>query len=122
MTNETLEIILFGDDNASMFKLPVKKRFPEYTIEFYCTPEEIIEKAKQGKFKTIITDLNYTKGGEEGFNVLSEVKGCSDIRILHTGIFRGEEAKMMETAGRYGATHVVSKNDYETLRKIIERR
>lgn len=80
----SIEKILVGDDSIEF----AKKSFPyipNAEIEFVSTPEEVIRKGKTGQYNIIVTDLNYTPEGQEGFKVLEELKGLGARLILWTG-------------------------------------
>lgn len=78
-----LEKILVGDDQVDF----AKKNFPyipDAEVEFVNNPSSLIEKAKTGQYSMIVTDLNFTENGQEGFNVLKELQGTNARKILWT--------------------------------------
>lgn len=79
-----LERILVGDDQTE-FARQNFPYIPDAEIEFVSTPEEVVEKGKTGDYSIVITDLNYTPNGQEGFKVLEELKGLGARLILWTG-------------------------------------
>jgi len=91
MTNETqkpikqLEI-LFGDDqfaDASTryffqkdYAPMLQERVPsiQFNWKYETSHEETIREAQTGKYEVVVTDLNYTNGKEEGYEVVE--KAC----------------------------------------------
>lgn len=87
-----LEKILVGDDQIDF----AKENFPNIPnteVEFVDNPLELIKKAKTGQYSVIITDLNYTLNGEEGFKVLKELQTTNARKILWTGNAYDKEVK-----------------------------
>lgn len=80
----TLEKILVGDDQIDF----ARKNFPfipNVEVEFVANSDELIRKAQSGEYSTIVTDLNYTEHGEEGYRVLEALKDVSSRKVLWTG-------------------------------------
>ncbi len=106
-----LERILVGDDQVDF----AKKNFPfipDAEIEFVNNPNLLIEKAKTGQYSIVVTDLNYTENGEEGFNVLKELQNISGRKILWTG--NAYDPNVKEKAVSLGA-EVLDKDEIGTL-------
>jgi len=80
----TLEKFLVGDDQIDF----ARKNFPfipNAKVEFVTNPDELVRKAQSGEYSIIVTDLNYTEHGEEGYKVLEALKDVSSRKILWTG-------------------------------------
>ena len=76
-------------------------------MEFAETPEETIAMASASKYDAVITDLNYTDNGQEGYNVLSALKGKYNVLVLWTS--DAYEPGIKEKALSLGATHILDK-------------
>ena len=79
-----LEKILVGDDMIDFAK-KVFPAIPDTEVEFVNNPEEVIKKARTENYTIIVTDLMYTPGGQEGFDVLENLKDLKIRKILWTG-------------------------------------
>jgi hypothetical protein len=106
-----LEKILVGDDHIDFAKAAFPY-IPDASVEFVSSPEEIIRKAKTGMYTTIVTDLEYTENGREGYAVLEQIKDLPARKILWTG--RGNE-KDVQDKGRALGAEVLDKDEIGTL-------
>lgn len=106
-----LEKILVGDDQISFAKANFPF-IPNTEVEFVSNPQELVQKAKTGQYSLIITDLNYTENGQEGFNVLKEIQGINARKILWTGNAYDKDVK--EKAKSLDA-EVLDKDELGTL-------
>jgi len=82
-TKKTLEI-LFGDDqfgDASTrycfkndYQSALKERVPSVQFNWTLTEgyEETIREVQTGKYNVVVSDLNYTNRGEEGYDVIAK--------------------------------------------------
>lgn len=102
-----LEKILIGDDQAWELKSILSRQFPKIQMEFAETPEQAIAMASASKYDAVITDLNYTDNGQEGYNVLSALKGKYNVLVLWTS--DAYKPGVLEKALSLGATHVLDK-------------
>ena len=77
-----IEKILVGDDQLDYARdnFPY---IPHAEIDFVNNPDEVIARARD--YDLVITDLNYTPGGEEGYRVLEELMDLDVRKILWTG-------------------------------------
>lgn len=107
----TLEKILVGDNdlNFARSNFPF---IPNAEVEFIADPKELIRKATSGSYSTIVTDLNYSEGGQEGFKVLEALRGVSARKILWTG--NAYDAGVRERAQSFGA-EVLDKDEIGAL-------
>jgi len=107
--------ILIGDDKQKE-RTSLARALGNYNLTFAEAPDEVINKARQSRYDLIITDLEYTEGGKEGFQVLREIKDLSEKRILYTGR-RGFEMVMEGIFA--GATEVVEGKNLSQLLEIV---
>jgi DNA-binding response OmpR family regulator len=120
MTNETQtnqkRRILIGDDNERMLgSLARMARRYFDRIDASSNHQEVIGLARNG-YDVIITDLEYSEGKSEGYDVLQAVRECAPLRVLYTG--RGEESDVQDRAKKCGATHVFSKGTADLMEFI----
>ena len=79
-----LEKILVGDNDLEF----ARANFPFISnaeVQFVDNPQELIRRATTGSYSTIVTDLNYSEAGQEGFNVLEALREVSARKVLWTG-------------------------------------
>lgn len=106
-----LEKILVGDDNIN-FARSNFPFIPNAEVEFVDNPQELLRRATTGAYSTIVTDLNYSEGGQEGFSVLEALRGSSARKVLWTG--NANDAGVREKAQSFGA-EVLDKDEIGTL-------
>lgn len=91
------EKILVGDDHIDY----AKENFPHipgFEAQFRDKPEEVVSEAKKGVFSIIVTDLDYTPNGAEGYNILESIKSVKSRKILWTG--RANEPEVRQRASQ----------------------
>lgn len=74
--------VLIGDDNEDVlfaYEIMLKDR-----AKIVKTPEAFLQHVREAVFSVFITDLNYTRGGEEGFLILEELKELPGRKVLCT--------------------------------------
>lgn len=108
--------ILIGDDNKEALS-SLKRALRGLELDLAYTPEETIGKASQARYDKIVTDLDYTERGAEGFRVLREIRNKAQIRALYTA--RADEIGIREEAEKNGATHVIAKQDLMGLIRLL---
>ena len=108
--------ILIGDDDAEL-RNSLERALRKYETDSAETPEQAIEKIKTEKYEILITDLQYTESGREGYEVLRQAIPYINVRILFSGL--GSEKSVIEKAKEAGATHIVSKTNSSKLLQII---
>ncbi len=106
----TLEILL-GDDNLEFAKKAMPG-IPDAHITYTDNPADMISKGKTGAYQIIITDLQYTPSGTEGFSVLEALKDISARKILWTGAADAQGVK--ERASELGV-ELLAKDQLATL-------
>jgi CheY-like chemotaxis protein len=65
------------------------------------TPEEFINALQNTDFDVVVTDLNYTRGGKEGYEILRAIKDRNCRKILCTS--EAADADVIEAAAKLGA-------------------
>ena len=124
MDSDKLRVLL-GDD-----QIGIEGSFPHRVFlrgyghlanfDFSFQPDTFIERARQGKYDALITDLNWTdedfskKESKTGFRVLEAIKEYAPIRVLHTS-----DDTYMQLGYKHGATHCLEKNRPSTLLEKI---
>jgi len=116
--------VLIGDDNEQMLRsLGRVMRMKGLEADLSTTPEEVIEKAKTGDYFAVVTDLEYTEGGREGFQVLDAIKDIDSVKILYTA---RREFEVVADGLVNGADYVIPGKDssqlFEVLSKSLEKR
>lgn len=107
----SLEKILIGDDKIEFAKQNFPS-IPDTQVDFVNNPTDLVNSAKTGNYTTIITDLNYTENGQEGFAVLEALRDIPARKILWTG--NAYEVGVRERAQSLG-TEVLDKDEIGTL-------
>jgi len=111
--------ILIGDDNTEFLaSFSRALRRPGIEVDTATTPEGVVAKAKQTRYDKIVTDLDYTDEGGEGYRVLQEIRELAEVRILYTA--KAEVEGVREEAERNGATHTINKRDFSGLMKLLK--
>lgn len=116
MTNQNpcatkLEKIILGDDRIDFAKQNFPA-IPNSQVEFVDNFQELIDKAKQSKYDMVITDLDYTYRGAEGFRVLEELRDNPARKILWTG--RGSDPEVRMKGKALGA-EVLDKDELGSI-------
>ncbi|MDO8460400.1 MAG: hypothetical protein Q7S74_04785 [Nanoarchaeota archaeon] len=116
--------VLVGDDQLGIEGSISHKSFLRCcghlaNFDFSFQPDKFIEKAKQGKYDALITDLNWTdedlsRKDKTGFRVLEAIKNYAPIRVLHTS-----DDEYIQLGYQHGATHCLEKNRPSTLLEKI---
>jgi hypothetical protein len=107
----SLEKILVGDDELDFARenFPL---IPDAEVEFVSDPDELVQKAQSGEYSTIVTDLNYTENGEEGYIALEALQAVEARKVLWTGNAYDEGVR--ERAQELGA-EVLDKDEIGAL-------
>jgi len=100
--------ILYGDDNEQMrSSLARALKLRNLEADLASTPEETIAKARANNYAAVITDLEYSAGGREGYDVMREIKDLPALKVLYTA----------QSGFEYTAEALVNGADYAVLRK-----
>jgi ActR/RegA family two-component response regulator len=96
MTKQTEQVerkkvsILIGDDELinpqtraifnSDYSTELAERNPKYEFNWKIETEaeEVIREARTGRYDVVVTDLNYTNQGEEGYQIIDELQEIRD--------------------------------------------
>jgi len=119
MTEKILTKILIGDDDVEIVaSLSRFLKSPTLEIDIAYTPQDVINNARQKSYDKIVTDLDYTEGGEEGYQVLNQVRELAPVKVLYTSKAYSEKVK--ERAYKEGATHLIPKSNMSDLIKLLK--
>ncbi len=111
--------ILIGDDNEQIRKsLARTLKLRKLETDLASTPEEVIRKAKANNYSAIITDLEYTEGGREGYEVLRQIKETPSVKILYTGQIGFE---FLAEGLANGADYVVLRKEISQLTEVLDK-
>lgn len=99
--------ILVGDDHIEQLKGELEKGLQGMEVDYVATPQEVIKKAGENRYCIIITDLQYTPEGQEGFDVLEKVKDKTANLLLWTAA--ADNTFIREMGKQSGALAVYSK-------------
>lgn len=110
--------ILIGDDKEQVrTALARALKLRNLEADLVSTPEEIIAKAKAGNYGVVITDLEYTDNGREGYEILRQIKDIPALKILYTGQMGFEYAA---EGFAEGADYVVLRKDESQLMELLD--
>ena len=116
MTNKR---ILYGDDKEMNGKALARAlRGIGFEVDLAINPQEFLAKARNGNYRALITDLEYTDGGREGYEVLKQIRNLPGLKMLFSGVAGFEyEAEAYEC----GADFAVLKKDQSRLLEILDK-
>jgi hypothetical protein len=106
-----LEKILLGDDHLDFAKKAMPY-IPGAEVTYLDDHEEVIAEAKTGDYDLVITDLQYTPNGTEGFTVLEELQDLDVRKILWTAA--ASQPYVKEKANELNV-ELLDKNELGTL-------
>ena len=111
--------ILYGDNRADMREALVNAlKLRNLEVDLASTPQETITKAKAKEYGVIITDLEYTPNGREGYEVLRQIKDLAALKILYSGV-TGFEYEV--DAFDAGADYAVLRKDQSRLLELLDK-
>jgi DNA-binding NtrC family response regulator len=110
--------ILYGDDKEqNRSALARALRLRNFEVDLAETPQEFLSKARARNYHALITDLEYTENGREGYEVLQGVRNLPALKVLFSGIAGFEyEAEAYEK----GADYAVMRKDSSALLKLLD--
>jgi len=111
--------ILYGDDNEQKKEsLARELRLRRLEVDLASTPAETISKARAGNYFAVVTDLNYTEEGTEGYEVLKQLKDLPAKKILYTGQAGFE---YVADGFMHGADYVVLSKHEKSLLEVLDK-
>ena len=122
MTNKTnLERrmrILVGDDNPQVREsLARDLKLRNLEVDLVSNPQEVVAKARTGNYDVVVSDLQYTPEGREGYDVLRELQNIRAKKVLYTAQSGFEsESEALEL----GVDYFVSAKDASRLYKLLD--
>jgi DNA-binding response OmpR family regulator len=109
--------VLIGDDEEEVrTALARELELMQFEVDLARNPQEVIAKARTNIYSAVVTDLEYTVDGREGYQVLKEIKDVCAVKILYTGLSGFEH--VLE-GFEHGADHVVLGKNQLTLVEIL---
>jgi CheY-like chemotaxis protein len=110
--------ILYGDDNeGNRLKVAESLRERGYEVDLTNSPQELVSKARNGNYSAVISDLEYSPNGTEGYEVIRQMRNLPTLKILFTGR-AGLENAVEALEG--GADWVVFHKSLGELVKILD--
>lgn len=111
--------ILYGDDQEqNRERVAQSLRERGYHVDLVCSDQEFISKARNGKYNGLISDLDYSPDGAEGYQVIKKLKEVPSLKILFTARDGFENAAEGLEAG---ADWVVMHKNLEELVEVLEK-
>ncbi|MEI7718953.1 MAG: response regulator [archaeon] len=111
--------VLYGDDKAvERESLAKQLRLRNVNVDLASSAEEMLAMAKANSYHAFVTDLEYTKGGKEGYEVLSQLKNYSGLKVIYSGV-AGFEHEM--EAFERGADYAVLRKNEPLLLEVLAR-
>lgn len=118
MVNEYRKI-LYGDDNEqnrSRVAQALRKR--GYNVDSVNSPQEFVLRARSGDYNVVISDLDYSPEGAEGYGIMRQIMQIPTLKILFTGRSGFENiAEGIEN----GADFVITSKSLDDLINLLER-
>ena len=110
--------VLIGDDNIEKLRARfcLDETLRGKRVYYACTPEATIELAKKKRYDIIVTDLQYTEGGCEGFDVLKSVR--APVKVLWTAAANSPDVRKI--AADCGANYVFHKDETDKLIELLK--
>lgn len=112
--------ILYGDDkeeNRNALSRALKLRKLE--VDLASTPEEFLKMARSGNYGVLITDLEYSNDGREGYEVLRQIRELSALKVLYSGVSGFEYAAEAYESG--ADLTVLGKNESSLMSLLDEK-
>jgi DNA-binding NarL/FixJ family response regulator len=104
--------ILIGDDRIDVIRA-MKNALSNLEVITALTPDKTIELAESAHPDVLVTDLQYTQNGTEGYRVLIKTKDIVPVRILFTAAANHPSVKYL--SGVYHANFLYHKNQFSEL-------
>ena len=111
--------ILYGDDNEQLRNsLARALKLRKLEVDLASTPQELVTKARANKYHAVITDLDYTSEGREGYSVLKEIKDLPTLKVLYTGQAGYE---FLPEAFESGANYAILNKNQHQLMDLLDK-
>ena len=111
--------ILYGDDNEeNRLRLAQELRSRNYQVDLVRSPQELVSRARAENYDAVVSDLDYSQDGAEGYEVIRQVREIPGLKVLFTGRDGFENAAEGLEAG---ADWVVLHKNLGELVKILEK-
>lgn len=110
--------ILVGDDNPQVREsLARDLKLRNLEVDLVSNPQEVVAKARTGNYDVVVSDLQYTPEGREGYDVLRELQNIRAKKVLYTAQSGFEsESEALEL----GVDYFVSAKDASRLYKLLD--
>jgi CheY-like chemotaxis protein len=110
--------ILYGDDNEqNRNALARALKLRNYQVDSTSDAKEFVARARANPYHALITDLEYSKDGKEGYQVLRAIRELPALKVLFSGVAGFEyEAEALES----GADYAVLRKDSSALMKLLD--
>jgi DNA-binding response OmpR family regulator len=110
--------VLVGDDKQEIRdSLARALKLRGLEVDLAQTPQEVIARARNGSYGAVVTDLQYTENGSEGYEVLRELRNLPAKKIIYTAQSGFEYAA---EAFESGADYAVLRKDSSELYRILD--
>lgn len=111
--------VLYGDDKEEKRNVLANElRLRNLEVELARTPQELVAKARANKYDAIITDLEYTPEGREGYDVLRQIRKLPALKVLYSGVCGFEYAA---EAFESGADYAILRKDQSQLMELLDK-
>ncbi len=111
--------ILYGDDDKyNQVRIAQSLREKNYNVDLVSSPNEFVYKAKNGNYNAVVSDLDYSPKGAEGYEVIRQIRKTPCLKLLFTG--RAGFENVVE-ALEGGADGVVLGKDIGQLVRILDK-
>jgi CheY-like chemotaxis protein len=113
--------VLYGDDREDMrnsLAKALREKNLEVELELVDNHQELVARAKANNYDAVISDLDYSPEGREGYEVLKQIRHLPAIKVLYTGEAGFEyEAEAFE----HGADYAVLRKNEIVLVSLLEK-
>lgn len=111
--------ILYGDDREDKrTELKARAESLGYSIDLVESPEDFISRARGNNYDVLVSDLDYSPEGSEGYMLMKKLEHNPSLRIIYTGRAGFEH---IAEGFSSGADHVVLNKDLGELVEILEK-
>ena len=110
--------VLYGDDNAQMRNsLARALKLRNWDLDLVSSPQEVVAKARANPYDAVVTDLQYSPDGQEGYEVLKQIRELPVLKVIYSAQCGFEaEAEALDS----GADYAVLRKDESGLMAILD--